>query len=77
MENLLVGIGGSKFNTKNPAFCSFWTNLDKSGNIIISRLYFTGRSAIREEFGQKFTEFELIDDGGGTNYISEADLYQR
>lgn len=77
METQIIGISGGKFDSSKPAYCTFWTNLDRNGNQVISTLYFTGNSAIREEFGDKFTEFEMIDDGGGTNFISEADLYQR
>lgn len=76
MKNLVIGINGSKFDKTRPAYASFWTNLDENGNQVKSNLYFTGKSAIREEFGEKFTEFQMVDDGGGVNYVSEADLYQ-
>ena len=77
MTNLVIGINGAKFDTSKPAFASFWTNLDKNGNVVISTLHFTGKSDTREEFGEKFTEYEMMDDYGSVNYVSEADLYQR
>lgn len=76
MKNLLIGINGGKFDKNKPAYASFWTNLDRHGNQVRSTLHFTGNTAIREEFGEKFTEFEMVDDGGGVHFVSEQDLYQ-
>lgn len=77
MKNLVIGINGGKFDTTKPAFASFWTHFNHNGNQVVSKLYFTGKSATREEFGEKFTEFEMMDNYGDAHYISEADLYQR
>ncbi len=76
-ENRIIGIGGSIFDKSRPAFATFWTNIAENGGVELSKLYFTGKSRERTEFGETVSEYEMVDDGGGTNYVSEVDLFQR
>lgn len=67
---------GTKVDMNTTATCNFWTQINNKGGKSKSILNFTGKTSTYQEFGEEYTEFEMIDCFGETNFVSELDIIQ-